>query len=381
MPATQDAFLTSDASVIAWFLVNNTAKGDVASIAWYQPDGTRYRNASWDPLTDSGTWCFNDSMAIAGKDAATLPGTWTAKVSWNGTQLFSLTFTISPPVIVEASLTSKLKPSGGACVSPPPSSNFVPSDSIALVWFSVSKAKAGDIPSVDWYAPDGSYYNSAEFDPLPEDGNWCFWAWNNVAGTDMASKFGTWTAEIYWNDASIQTQEFNVVPVNVLQSMTTKAIPTGNGCPTPVPASTFVPADKSVFFWFLISGGRRGDVPALKFKTPSGSTFSTGTWDPLPDGQNRCLWAWIDVAGTSAASTFGTWTVETTWNGIPLETERFTIARTDPGTPTSMSMAQDGETVLSGIGQDVDVRTPAQVIPRPGPTGRRKGGLGSGPLG
>ena len=106
-------------------------------------------------------------------------------------------------------------------------------------------------------------------------------------------------------------------------------------------------------------------------------TRTSGAWDPLPDTQSRCLWAWIDIAGTPVANTLGTWTVETTWNGVPLETERFDISRTDPGTPTSLSgMAQDGGVGSSGTGQNVDMQRPIESIPRPRPTGRRSAGSG-----
>src|SRR5207302_1888029 len=140
LPSPQNSFLTTDSAVYTWFLVDQTNRGDVASIAWYQPDGTRYGGTSWDPLPSGGTWCFDDSIAVAGKKPATLPGTWTAKVSWNNTLILTLKFTISPPVVVESYVTSKLQPSGSGCVAPPPTSNFVPTDPIALVWFSVNKA-------------------------------------------------------------------------------------------------------------------------------------------------------------------------------------------------------------------------------------------------
>jgi serine protease AprX len=383
VPSPQNSFLTTDSSVYAWFLVDNATRGDVASIAWYQSDGTRYSGDSWDPLSDGGSWCFDESLAIAGKKPATLPGTWTAKVSWNGTVILTLTFTINPPVIVESFVTSKLQPSGSGCVAPPPSTSFVPTDPIALIWFEVSKANAGDVASIEFYAPDGSFYNSATFDPLGSGGNWCFWSWNDVAGNDIASLFGTWTAKIYWNKVPILTVPFNLVPVNVINSMMTKALPPGNGCPTPDPATTFLPGDKQAYLWFLTSGAQPGDVPAVNFITPSGSTYFETQWDPVPDTQNRCFWASINIAGTAAANQLGTWTVQTTWNGTALETATFNLARTDPGTPTSLSTMQradvEEEPVSNGAGQATDTNSPGVTIPRLPATGRRNIGVSSAP--
>jgi serine protease AprX len=377
VPAAQNAFFTTDASVYAWFLVDNTKVGDVASLSWYRPDGKLLTTTTWDPLTDGGSWCFSDYIDVAGDTPATLPGTWTAKGYWNGTQVFTLTFTISPPVVVESWLNSKVKPTGSGCTAPPPSASFVPSDPIALLWFSVSRVTAGDQPSIEWYAPDGSLYDSSQWNPPTSGGNWCFWAWENVAGTDMAAKFGTWTTIVYWNGAPVLTQTFNVVPVNVISSMTTKVIPAGNGCPTPAPAATFVPTDQYAYIWFLTSGAQPGDVAAVKYFAPSGTVYFSTTFDPVPDTQNRCLWAWINVAGTPAATQLGKWTVSTTWNGAPLETAQFNIARTDPGTPTSLSTMQvvGNAAELYGSGSAATDAT-GDPVPRPGLTGVRTGGVG-----
>src|SRR5262249_20182153 len=123
VPSPQNYFTTTDPAVYAWFLVDDAKKGDVPTIAWYQPDGTRYRNASWDPVASAGSWCFDDNIGIAGKDAAGMRGTWTVKVSWNNVVVLTLTFTINPPVVVESYVTSKREPTGSGCVAPPPSSS------------------------------------------------------------------------------------------------------------------------------------------------------------------------------------------------------------------------------------------------------------------
>ena len=210
VPQAQNAFLNSDAAVYAWFLVENAKRGDVPALEWYQPDGGRYRNTAWNPVSSDGGWCFYDNIAIAGKDAANLTGTWTVKISWNGSLVSTLTFTIGPAVTVENALTSKLRPAGNGCAAPPESTNFAPSDPV-VVWFSVSGAGAGDTPAIDWYAPDGSLYSSSAWDPLPSGGNWCLWGSIQLA-SDPAAVAGAWRAAVSWNHTPLFTQSFNVTP-------------------------------------------------------------------------------------------------------------------------------------------------------------------------
>jgi len=83
--------------------------------------------------------------------------------------------------------------------------SFAPTDALVVVWFSVNQAQAGDVPGIDWYAPDGSLYKSAAWDPLPSGGNWCLWG----SGRMM---FGAWTAAVSWNGAPLFTQKFNLSP-------------------------------------------------------------------------------------------------------------------------------------------------------------------------
>jgi uncharacterized protein (TIGR03437 family) len=90
-------FVTTDANAYLWFSVSGANAGDVAASEYYSPDGRLYTPASgpWQPLGQPGDWCFVDApFQIAGAPPASLPGLWTVRVTYNGTLLFTLTFTI-----------------------------------------------------------------------------------------------------------------------------------------------------------------------------------------------------------------------------------------------------------------------------------------------
>jgi uncharacterized protein (TIGR03437 family) len=99
VPAAATAFLTTDQSVWLWFNVTGANAGDVASATWYSPNGAAYNSTSWNPLASAGTWCYWSSINVAGYPPASSPGNWSVRVSWNGSSLFSLNFTILAPTI------------------------------------------------------------------------------------------------------------------------------------------------------------------------------------------------------------------------------------------------------------------------------------------
>src|ERR1039457_3242103 len=94
VPTQATAFLITDQTVWVWFNVTGANAGDVPSATWYYPDGTAYKSGNWNAVTSSGSWCFPWSIDIAGNPPASSPGNWSVRVSWNGSSLFTLNFTI-----------------------------------------------------------------------------------------------------------------------------------------------------------------------------------------------------------------------------------------------------------------------------------------------
>lgn len=98
VPSPATTFLTTDPSVFLWFSVAGARAGDIASAAWFAPNGTLYGSTSWNALTSGGSWCFPGSVDLAGHQAASMPGNWMIRVTWNGAAAFTLNFTVQPPV-------------------------------------------------------------------------------------------------------------------------------------------------------------------------------------------------------------------------------------------------------------------------------------------
>jgi len=101
------AAVTSYASTAAaaWLYleVNGAAVGDHVSVDWFDPNGKDEFTNSFQPLSVAGEVCFSASLNIAGTTVATLPGGWSARVTYNSSTLISLPFTITGS-------------SGGSCV-------------------------------------------------------------------------------------------------------------------------------------------------------------------------------------------------------------------------------------------------------------------------
>ena len=59
---------------------------------------------------------------------------------------------------------------------------------------------------------------------------------------------------------------------------------------------------------------------------PDGSIRTVSNFDPLASAGNWCFRSSIGIAGTSVASTLGTWTIKGYLNNVPLFTTNFTIS-------------------------------------------------------
>src|ERR1700693_5772036 len=97
VPTPATSFSSTDPSVWVWFYVSDAAAGDVAGVNWYDPNGNLYGPGSgfWPAAPAAGPRCDWWTLGISGTPVASIPGTWTVKVSWNGAALFSSQFTIT----------------------------------------------------------------------------------------------------------------------------------------------------------------------------------------------------------------------------------------------------------------------------------------------
>jgi uncharacterized protein (TIGR03437 family) len=110
-PAGETNFLSTDVLATLWFSVANVQSGDNAASDFYTPSGQLYSAASatWGQLSTAASTCFwNARLRIAGNPPASMPGTWTARVTYNGQPLFTLPFNIGSngPTILPGGVTS-----------------------------------------------------------------------------------------------------------------------------------------------------------------------------------------------------------------------------------------------------------------------------------
>lgn len=103
------SFLSTDAKGWLYVAVRSAATGDVLKVEWLRPDGQLHQTTQFKPLPSAGNSCFDDDLPLAGTSAATALGTWTVRGLWNGSSLFTVTFTLVNPActysISPASLT------------------------------------------------------------------------------------------------------------------------------------------------------------------------------------------------------------------------------------------------------------------------------------
>jgi len=116
-PAAKSSFLSTDPQAYLWFVISGLNAGDLIVADFLTPSAAVYAPAStnWSPLTANGTYCFwSRALAIAGTDAASQIGRWTARVRVNGTQYVTVPFNIQAnPCTYTLSATSQTIGSGG----------------------------------------------------------------------------------------------------------------------------------------------------------------------------------------------------------------------------------------------------------------------------
>ncbi len=97
VPQAVSSFSSQDSQVYVWFDVANARMGANVSAVWQAPGGGNPITVNWDPVAEDGFQCFWASLNVSGNTPAQEPGAWAVKITWDGAQLFTLTFTISVP--------------------------------------------------------------------------------------------------------------------------------------------------------------------------------------------------------------------------------------------------------------------------------------------
>ncbi|MHB8800200.1 MAG: hypothetical protein ACYDBY_17265 [Thermoanaerobaculia bacterium] len=216
--------------------------------------------------------------------------------------------------------TTKSVPSSLCASVPTAVSSFASTDAAAYLYFRISGFQNGEGLSVIWWDPSGEIHHRGSWTPLSTSQYtyYCLEAHISIAGTSAASKPGTWRVQVFSDkvfDVPYVDLTFTVSSSGggtgfptITNARTAKSIPEGT-CTPPTPVSTFAPTDERVYLWFVISGHANGETLTRVWYAPDGSIAASGSWDPLPGGGSYCVPASLRIAGTSVATTPGTWRV------------------------------------------------------------------------
>lgn len=204
---------------------------------------------------------------------------------------------------------------------PTATTSFASSDATAYLYFRISGFQNGEGLSVIWWDPSGEIHHRGAWNPLStaQYTSYCLEAHISIAGTSAASKPGTWRVQVfsdkvfdipYVDLAFTLTSSGSTGFPTITNARTATSVPQGACTPLPTPVSTFSPADDRVYVFFNISGHADGETLTRVWYAPDGEIAASGMWSALSSGTSYCLAASLTIAGSSVATTPGTWRVK-----------------------------------------------------------------------
>ncbi len=168
-PQAATTFLTTDKEAYLFFYVTGTQAGDRFASFYFTPSGEFYAPPSgeWRPLAEGGDRCFLDNpFKIAGEAPGSLPGAWRVLVTYNGSPLFSLNYTISAPASPTCSFS--LSPASQAVAGGGGSHTVAVSTGAGCAWSATSNANWVTIGSGSSGTGSGSVAYTVAPNPGPE---------------------------------------------------------------------------------------------------------------------------------------------------------------------------------------------------------------------
>lgn len=88
-------FQPSDRQAFLWFVAQQIKTGDRVTVEWLDPQGNVALATPYPEMPAASALCFITQMPIAGFDAASQPGRWTARVTVNQFAILTRTFDIA----------------------------------------------------------------------------------------------------------------------------------------------------------------------------------------------------------------------------------------------------------------------------------------------
>jgi uncharacterized protein (TIGR03437 family) len=100
--------------------------------------------------------------------------------------------------------------SGGCTNLPAVQNTFVTTNTAAWVVFTYSGGNDGDNFAVEFIEPSGTVYKTEKFTQTVNGGSHCYGYYIDIAGYAPASITGSWTVEVLWNSAKLDSVQFTI---------------------------------------------------------------------------------------------------------------------------------------------------------------------------
>jgi uncharacterized protein (TIGR03437 family) len=264
--------------------------------------------------------------------------------------LSCLAVTVTSQMVAEVVDTS-------TCSVPTATTTFLTTDQVVYLWFSVTGASAGDVPSATWYGPNGAVYATSSWNSVASAGSWCFWASMYIAGHSPASMPGTWSVSGAWNGSPLFTLSFAIATPPAGLSISTGGIlnAASYAVGSPVAPGSIV----AVYGTFPLKSP--SEAPGAPWPTSLGGLsmqFAGGTEAPLyyvSSGQVNLLVPW-ELAGQSQTS------LTATMNGQSSPAQTVSLSAYSPGIFSMNGQGTGQGAVVDAIsGRLLDSSNPAIV--------------------
>jgi uncharacterized protein (TIGR03437 family) len=272
--------------------------------------------------------------------------------------LFALLLPFSPCLAVTATnqmVTQAVNTS--ACSVPTAATTFLTTDQTVYLWFNVTGANAGDVPSATWYSPNGAVYASNTWNPVASAGSWCFWLPMAIAGNPPASTPGNWSVRVFWNGPSLFTLTFTISAPSAAPSISAGGVlnAASYAVGTPVAPGSIA----AVYGTFPVNSP--AVTPGVPWPTTLGGLsmqFAGGTKAPLyyvSSGQTNLQVPW-ELANQSQTS------LTATVNGQSSPAQTVSLSAFSPGIFTMNGQGTGQGAIIDAIsGRLLDSSNPATV--------------------
>ena len=262
VPTTVTSFRTTDRTVNVWFTFDKGSTGDVLTINWIHPSGAVDASRPTTTLSSGGSYCFEYGLAIVNSEPATEPGTWHVVLLVNGSQVFSLPFTLTGPAVTNEVLTGTNPFANDTCAVPVPKTNFLTWDQDVQFWFAFEHLSAGDKFTINWIHPSGMVDAQHQLYGMSTGaGSGCAGGILLIKGNEAAAETGIWNVSVLINGSVVSRVPFVI------------AAP-GATIISPPPGSN-LSGDTVTFSWTAVPGAT--DYVLCLASTSGGSDFGCGS--------------------------------------------------------------------------------------------------------